>query len=264
MIKSGIYCIKNLVNNKVYVGRAVDFKGRFYKHKWGLNKNISDSQYLQNAWNKYGEGNFEFILLEYVKDLKDLRNREQEWTDLLESADPKFGYNIRKIVDTNLGLKHSEKTKKQMSLSTKGKNNKGKNNPMYGKHHTKEARIKMSNAHKGKCKGQNNPFYGRKHSEEAKKKISKANKGNKYCVGLKVSEKTKEKISQTSKDISRNIGENNPNAKLNPWKVRVIRQLLKSNSLNQREIAKIFNISVARISDINTKRCWKHINKEKK
>jgi predicted GIY-YIG superfamily endonuclease len=30
---SGIYQIKNLLNNKIYIGSTVDFKTRWYSHK---------------------------------------------------------------------------------------------------------------------------------------------------------------------------------------------------------------------------------------
>jgi len=50
-----------------------------------------------------------------------------------------------------------------------GHNNKGKNHPMYGKHHTKEARQKMSKALKGKI-----------FSEEHKQKIGKTHRGKNH------------------------------------------------------------------------------------
>ena len=59
-----------------------------------------------------------------------------------------------------------------------------------GKHHSAEARKKMSESHKGKhnsaearkkmseaLKGENNPMFGKHRSEETRKKISEARKG---------------------------------------------------------------------------------------
>jgi len=57
-----------------------------------------------------------------------------------------------------------------------GHNNKGKNHPMYGKHHTKEARQKMSKVKKGK----NHPMYGKYHTKETKYKMSKVKKGKNH------------------------------------------------------------------------------------
>ena len=69
---------------------------------------------------------------------------------------------------------------------------KGEKCAMYGKHHSEEARKKMSDAHKGKSmseehykklskafKGEKNPFYGKHHSEETCKKMSMTRLGKK-------------------------------------------------------------------------------------
>ena len=50
---------------------------------------------------------------------------------------------------------------------------KGKNHPLYGKHHSEETKRKMSEAKK--C--ENNPLYSKHLSEETKKKISEVRKG---------------------------------------------------------------------------------------
>lgn len=64
--------------------------------------------------------------------------------------------------------------------------NNGENNPMYGKHHTKEARDKIGAAQKDKVM-----------SEETRKKISENNgRGNK---GKVFSDETKKKISESMK-----------------------------------------------------------------
>jgi|SRR3990167_3046364 len=64
---------------------------------------------------------------------------------------------------------------------------KGGNNPMFGKHHSEEAKIEMSKGKKGKIrkpfsketkrkmseahKGENNPMFGKHHSEETRRKM---------------------------------------------------------------------------------------------
>ena len=48
--KSGIYVIKNLINNKVYVGKAVDIYRRIKDHVTGLNtKNKNENPHLINS-----------------------------------------------------------------------------------------------------------------------------------------------------------------------------------------------------------------------
>lgn len=46
----------------------------------------------------------------------------------------------------------------------------GEGNHFYGKTHTSETKIKISEAHKGKYTGTANPFYGKKHSAATKEK----------------------------------------------------------------------------------------------
>lgn len=60
----GIYCIKNLINEKVYIGQSVDIEKRWHVHKSELNRNVHINEKLQNAWNKYGSLNFSFDILE--------------------------------------------------------------------------------------------------------------------------------------------------------------------------------------------------------
>ena len=58
-----------------------------------------------------------------------------------------------------------------------------------GKPKTKEHRKKLSESKKGKCIGKDNPFYGRKHSKESKKSMSQKH------TGKIVREETKQKLS---------------------------------------------------------------------
>lgn len=107
---SGIYQIKNLVNNKIYIGSAANVKNRWKTHKSELNHNKHHSPYLQRAWDKYGIENFEFSILEVVLDINDLIIREQYWMDITECYDSKVGYNLSKIAGSRLGVKASDET----------------------------------------------------------------------------------------------------------------------------------------------------------
>ena len=60
----GIYRIVNKSNGKFYVGSSVDVMKRWREHRRLLNNNKHHSALLQHSWNKYGENNFEFILVE--------------------------------------------------------------------------------------------------------------------------------------------------------------------------------------------------------
>jgi group I intron endonuclease len=107
MKQSGIYRIVNKINGKGYVGSSGDLSHRNTMHFHDLFFNKHENPYLQNAWNKYGEDNFVFKILEIIKNptKKKLEKREQYWMDKLQSYDDKFGYNIRKIAESNFGIK---------------------------------------------------------------------------------------------------------------------------------------------------------------
>ena len=223
MKKSGVYQIVNTVNGKIYVGSGVCFKIRWGQHKSDLKNNKHDNSYLQNSWNKHGKDNFEFIILEVVKDKEKLIEREQHWLDKTKCCKRKIGYNIYSIAGSSLGMRHSEEHKKKMSDAQKKRYENGCKSPMLGRSHSEETKQKMSDTTKKQYEdgfkhpmlgknhseetkknmslaksGENNSFYGKNHSKEAKQKISEAGKGRK-CTG-----KTKKKLSNATS------GKNNP------------------------------------------------------
>jgi len=101
------------------------------------------------------------------------------------------------IVLSHIGKKHSEETKKKISIAKLNYYKahpealpKGAKNPMYGKHLTSKTKEKISKAvieyyikHPEvrkqlslKYSGSNNPFYGKHHSLEARKKMAEKRK----------------------------------------------------------------------------------------
>lgn len=89
---SGIYQVRNLVNNKRYIGLTECFRVRKTSHFTRLRKNIHINPKLQNAFNKYGEQNFVFEILEEC-DNKKLEEREVFWVYFFDSL--KNGYNCK-------------------------------------------------------------------------------------------------------------------------------------------------------------------------
>ena len=207
----GVYKITNIVNKKVYIGQSINIKARWKDHIHSLNRGDSRCTLLHRAWNKYGQDNFSFEIVELC-DEDMLDDVEIKYIDLYDSCNVNNGYNIeaggnqhkrlsdetkRKIGNANRGRRHSEESKKKMSESRTGANN-----GMYGKHHSDKSKKQMSNAKKGKPGHPSTDYQkecarlanlGKEVSEETRKKLSEANKGNipfnknlrtVYCVEL--------------------------------------------------------------------------------
>lgn len=116
-----IYKIRNIVNNKIYVGSSENYKNRIWKHKSDLKAGIHCNSHLQNAWNKYGKENFEFSILEILNINDNIIEKEQYWIDTLNVKNKQVGYNLKLKAYSNLGYKYSEESKIKMSIAKKGK-----------------------------------------------------------------------------------------------------------------------------------------------
>lgn len=166
-MKSGIYKIINIINNKCYIGSAKNIVYRWRRHKQLLRKNVHHSILLQRAWNKHKSDNFRF---EIVENTENLISREQYYLDLLHPE-----YNICKIAGKGgkLGIKNSEK-----EIERKRRAWIGENNPNFGGlNETHIANMKISLSKRGGNKGKNNPRYGCQLSDETKQKIAEKLKG---------------------------------------------------------------------------------------
>lgn len=134
--ESGIYRIRNVINNKIYIGSAVNFKERVRLHKVHLCKGDHKNHKLQNAWNKYGRKIFEFNLIRIVDDKKTLIKIEQFYLDIYKPH-----YNICKIAGSSLGVRRSLETKNKIRIAKLGKSTRP---------HTEETKQKMRDAIKTK------------------------------------------------------------------------------------------------------------------
>lgn len=191
--KIGIYKITNLTDGKVYIGQSVTVSHRLHEHKRHLRKNIHSNLPLQSAWNKDGEENFVFELIEECSKEK-LMEREKYWLDYYGGYRSRRNYNVKEVSEHPY---HNEESKIRMSELRKG-TNKGENNPMYGRHHTKETRKKISDKVNEWYKTHESAFKNRKHTEETKERLRQLQ------TGKKASEETRQKLSESSKKMWKN------------------------------------------------------------
>lgn len=111
---SGIYVIKNLVNNNIYIGSAINLSKRIANHRSRLIHQQHNNPHLQAAWNKYGEENFEAEVL-FTCPKSYLIKLEQFF---INNYNPQ--YNIAKVAGSCLGIKRSEETKEKYRLCKLG------------------------------------------------------------------------------------------------------------------------------------------------
>jgi group I intron endonuclease len=107
-MKSGIYTITCLANNKIYVGSTTRlFCQRWGDHKAMLNKGKHTNIHLQRAWNKYGSEAFVFEILELC-DKEFILSIEQYWINMLDSYSK--GFNRNPNARNSYGIKRSAET----------------------------------------------------------------------------------------------------------------------------------------------------------
>lgn len=93
---SGIYQIRNTINNKKYIGHSINITLRWYLHLFNLITNKHDNPKLQEDFNMYGIKNFELSILELLTGTKhQLKKLEQEY---LNKLDFDSNYNIHNSI----------------------------------------------------------------------------------------------------------------------------------------------------------------------
>ena len=167
-MKNVIYKIRNVVNNKFYVGSTVDARIRFQAHKRKLRTGKHQSPHMQAAWNKYGEDCFKFEVVEQVDCSEKLLIAEQVWLD--EHAGKPYCYNWAKDASAPMrGKKHSKESIIKCAAAG-AKCPKGVDSVLYGIPRSAETKAKISE----KCKGLPNKMKGLKLSEQGRANISAA------------------------------------------------------------------------------------------
>lgn len=166
-----IYEIRNIINGKRYIGCSKDVSVRFIKHKSRLKNNKHKNGYLQNAYNKYGESNFQYNILFKLNSESEMYEKEKT---LISEND-----NLYNLAEGGLGgdtfSNRSEESKEitREKLSKTSKISNDKNKTLHSENTSKlwendEYREKVL---KGIRENAKNPEYRQKLSKGVKKAL---------------------------------------------------------------------------------------------
>ena len=154
---SGIYALRNLKNDKVYVGSTLNFRMRWADHRCRLRGSRHTNAVLAKAFDKYGSTSFRFEVLEVCSEAQ-LLEREMHWISVLRSDRRLAGYNL---------LEHDGRGRFRL---------------------TAETRSKIRNALKGRrlstthCANIAAGGLGRVQSLESRQRMSAAKQGAKFSA----------------------------------------------------------------------------------
>ena len=162
--KCGIYIIK-FRNGKYYIGKTTDFDERMCSYRrCDCKRQIK----LYNALRKYGWDSVQVTFIEYPEELLDVN----ETTLIAAYNSVKEGYNIR---GGGQGGRHSEETKRKMSIAAKGRKHK----------HSEKSKKKISETLKRKYELKELIPYGWKGGDNRLCFICKTNKVYTYKNGTR-------------------------------------------------------------------------------
>ena len=117
-METHIYAIKNVINNKMYIGSSKNVKKRKWEHFYQLKNNKHHSEHFQKSYNKYGKDKFFFYILENCN--SDIRkDREIYYINKYRSNEREFGYNINEPNENNFSLSIETKIKISNKKSNK-------------------------------------------------------------------------------------------------------------------------------------------------
>jgi group I intron endonuclease len=155
-----IYLTTNKMNGKKYIGMCKNTHGKTY---------IGSGKLLKEAIKKYGIENFERIILQECETFEELSDAEKFWIEKYNAVEDKNFYNL-----TSGGFggnsdyvkeywSNFSKEERKICRNWSRRDVSGKNNPMYGKKHSEETKIKIGSKSVNRNwaskdhKGSNNP-----------------------------------------------------------------------------------------------------------
>jgi group I intron endonuclease len=212
--------------------------------------------YLQRAWDKYGESNFCFEILEECP-VEKLIYWEQIWMDSLCAFDERLGYNICSVAGNSLGTIRTESSKKKMSKAHIGEKSPTakltweevreiRKKYLTGKFLQKDLAQKFAVSRSNiRSIIDNKSWKDDALTEEYYQTVIAIAKGR------QLSKESREKSSLSHR------GENSPNAKLNWPQVREIRKKYASGEYTYLALSKEYGINPSNIGKIVNNKHWK-------
>lgn len=200
-----IYRIRNIVNQKFYVGSTINSKERFRTHRSKLRRGVHHTPHLQAAWNKYGEECFKFEIMEEVADVASLQAAEDRWLQEyvgqpccynagLRSGAPWRG--VARELHPNFERPKKESELTAISAGVKRRYEDPDYQPRRGKAHAEETKAKISaKVQRVLAEGRGGKFVP---SEETRKRMSEALKGNQNAKGHARTEEHRRKLAEAN------------------------------------------------------------------
>lgn len=182
-----IYLIRNLINDKCYIGKTINLKRRIYEHFMGYSEGC---KLLSRALKKYGKENFSVEIL-HEGIIPELLNEFEIQAIKEHNTKAPHGYNLN---EGGLGgINPSKETRQRMSEAAVAREAK-----KYAEGYTvsEETREKLRKTSTGRV-------YSETTRQEMSKK-AKEREAKKRAEGYKVSEETRRKNSENSQRMWNN------------------------------------------------------------
>lgn len=175
---SCIYIIKSTGCGRIYIGSTKNFSKRKSEHLSDLKYGIHSNVFIQRIFDKHGTSNFEFCILERVKE-EHLLSVEQKYLDYYFDL---FHDNYReKLLNIErVAGKPSMTEEVKAKIRAKAK----------GRRCTDETRQRMSAAKKGRTQSAEHvarraaSHVGKKRSEEARRRMREAKANRKQVIRI--------------------------------------------------------------------------------
>lgn len=194
-MKSYVYCITNLVNQKRYVGKTINPNSRWKSHRKGI-RTQQKLKPLPNSIRKHGKENFVYKILCVLQSEEEAYELEKKLIAKWNLVDREFGYNLHE--GGRGGTNPSPETRAKQSASARKRKASPETKALLSslrkaewvENHDKRIQERLSRKHK--------------HSDETRQKIGDSQRGdlaNHSFLGKCHSEETKLRMSESHKRV---------------------------------------------------------------